>query len=333
MKRRLAALLLILALLCGCVPRRAGQSLPYMPSVDEPLPSATPAPTATPAPALSLEKMRYGSVGLLAEPTVLVSVYLNDAATGSVWSREAQDEAQRQVAMAVAWIEEQAAACGAQVQLYCDDGSAGSPLRRTYSVQARLRGGPESEESNAFLDEMDQLCATLDTEELQERYGTDRVGFLLFLPVSGTSFTMAHYAEDGAAFYHEYCCIYRYDAYAAQTEPESPATYAHEILHLFGAPDLYAGSSDVYVDEELTAYVEQTYPDDIMLSTYAPDGTNVYTGIEKILSPLTAYCLGLTESCPELELFPQLAGVEPGVFRYGASDGQDDWPDSGVIAV
>ena len=32
-------------------------------------------------------------------------------------------------------------------------------------------------------------------------------------------------------------------------EDESPATYAHEILHLFGAPDLYAGSGDPYVDE------------------------------------------------------------------------------------
>ena len=327
MKTRLAALLLALALLCGCAAQRAAYTLPDMPTVDE-APSATPTPEPTPDP----DAARYGSVRLLKEPTVLVSVYLNDAATGSIWTQEARAETQRCLAMAVEWIEAQAAGHGARTELYYDDGSAGSPLQCTYAVQSRLRGGVDSEESAAFLDEMDALCATLDTAELRAQYGTDNIGFLLFLPVCGTSFTMAHYADDGFDFYHEYCCLYRYDAYAEQIEPESPATYAHEILHLFGAPDLYEGSADPYVDGELTAYVEQTYPDEIMLSTYDPDGENVYTAIEKTLSPLTAYCLGLVNSCPELPLFPQLADVEPGVFYYGGA-AQDLWPGSGVIAV
>lgn len=327
MKTRLAALLLALALLCGCAAQRAAYTLPDMPTVDE-APSATPTPEPTPDP----DAARYGSVRLLKEPTVLVSVYLNDAATGSIWTQEARAETQRCLAMAVEWIEAQAAGHGARTELYYDDGSAGSPLQCTYAVQSRLRGGVDSEESAAFLDEMDALCATLDTAELRAQYGTDNIGFLLFLPVRGTSFTMAHYADDGFDFYHEYCCLYRYDAYAEQIEPESPATYAHEILHLFGAPDLYEGSADPYVDGKLTAYVEQTYPDEIMLSTYDPDGGNVYTAIEKTLSPLTAYCLGLVNSCPELPLFPQLADVEPGVFYYGGA-AQDLWPGSGVIAV
>ncbi len=48
-------------------------------------------------------------------------------------------------------------------------------------------------------------------------------------------------------FYYEYSCLYKTDAYT-DGEPESPATFAHEILHLFGAPDFYEGSSDPYVD-------------------------------------------------------------------------------------
>lgn len=329
MKKRLAALLLCLALLCGCMARRQTQLMPDMPSVEDPRPT----PEATPAPTPQGKAARYGSVAQLQDPTILVSIYLNDAATGSVWTREARARTQQQVAMAVDWITEQAAGYGVTPQLYYDDGTEDSELCYTYSVQARLRGGVDSEESNAFLDEMDALCATVDTIDLHERFGTDRIGFLLFLPVSGTSFTMAHYAEDGLDFYHEYCCLYRYDAYAMQAEPESPATYAHEILHLFGAPDLYEGSADPYVDGELTAYVEQTYPDDIMLSTYDADGNNQYTSIDKVISPLTAYCIGLADSCPELQLFPRLAEVDPGVFHYEAGGTQDDWLDSGAVAV
>ena len=330
MKKRLAVLLTILVLLCGCTPRRSTQLVPDMPLVEAPAP--TPAPTQE-VPSFQQEELRYGSVALLEEPTVLVSVYLNDAGTASIWTKESRAASQQSVAMAVDWLCEQAAGYGVTPEIYYDDGTDNSPLCYTYSLRSRLRGGVDSEESNEFLDEMDALCATLDTAELQARYGTSRIGFLLFLPVSGTSFTMAHYAEDGADFYYEYCCLYRYDAYAAQTEPESPATYAHEILHLFGAPDLYAGSSDPYVDGELTAYVEQTYPDDIMLSTYAQDGSNLYTSIDKVISPLTAYCIGLTDTCPELALFPQLEEVEPGVFHYGSGSSQDLWPDSGVVAV
>lgn len=328
MKKHLAVLLVLLVLLCGCGPRTERQVVPDMPSVEDPAP--TPEPTQEPVP--QTDETLYGSVGLLEEPTVLVSVYLNDAATGSIWTREARAAARQSVAMAVDWLTEQADSYGVTADISYDDGSDTSPLSYTYSVRARLRGGVDSEESNAFLDEMDALCATLDTAELRARYGTDHVGFLLFLPVSGTSFTMAHYAEDGTDFYHEYCCLYRYDAYAADPEPESPATFAHEILHLFGAPDLYEGSSDPYVDGALTAYVQQTYPDDIMLSTYAEDGSNLYTSIDKVISPLTAYCIGLTDSCPELTQFPQLAEVEPGVFHYGGQP-QDLWPDSGVVTV
>ena len=340
MKPRLRspALLLAALLLVGCArgdlsyARGPGSRLEQMPDLSEPeTPTPEPQPGTLWTDGLTAAQQKYGSAGLLAWPCVLYSVYLQQP-DGPGWSEEEIARSQRNLEVAVDWITQQAAAYGVQAQLSYDDGSDNSPLSYTYSLRSRLRGGVDSEESNDFLDEMDMLCATLDTVDLHNQYGTDHIGFLLFLPVDGTSFTMAHYAEDGVNFTYEYCCLYRYDAYAAQAEPESPATFAHEILHLFGAPDLYAGSSDPYVDGELTAYVEQTYPDDIMLSTYAEDGSNVYTSIDKVISPLTAYCIGLADSCPELALFPQLADVEPGIFRYGGGT-SDYWPDSGVVAV
>lgn len=49
-----------------------------------------------------------------------------------------------------------------------------------------------------------------------------------------------------------------------------------------------------------------------MVSTYEDDGTSRFDVITKEISPLTAYCLGLTDTCPELEQFPLLTQVEPG---------------------
>ena len=86
-------------------------------------------------------------------------------------------------------------------------------------------------------------------------YGARQIAFFVLSAISGTSFTMAHYADDGASFYYGYSCLYKTDAYT-DGEPESPAP-CHEILHLFGAPIL-RGQQRPYVDATLTAYVEET---------------------------------------------------------------------------
>ena len=336
MRTKFTALLLAVLLLTGLTGcsaytrwKLSSPLIPYTQST----PAQIPAPTATPQPdaGLSRRQMVYGSAGLLTEPTVLVSVYINDAAGGRVWTEDAKALTRQYLATAVQWLNEQAETYGQTLQLYYDDGTANSPLCRTYTPRAAIRGGRSSDESDALLTELDAVSDTLDTAELQKTYGTDRVAFLYFLPVSGASFTMVHYADDGSNFYHEYSCLYRYDVYAGEGESESPATYAHEILHLFGAPDLYEGSSDDFVDDALIAYVEETYPDEIMNSTYNDDGTSSFDSVNKAISPLTAYCLGLTDTCPELEQFPKLANVAPGVFRYPIDDPADSGstPDAG----
>ena len=342
MRTKITALLLAVLLmmgLTGCSAyarwKLSTPTLPYTQAT--PAPSAAPAPTQQPSSGLSRRQKLYGSAGLLTEPTVLVSVYINDAAGGRVWTENAKAETRQYLATAVQWLHEQAETYGQTLNLYYDDGTANSSLCRSYTPHAAVRGGRDSDESDALLTELDAVSATLDTAALQQTYGTDRIAFLYFLPVSGASFTMVHYADDGDDYYYEYSCLYRYDVYAADGESESPATYAHEILHLFGAPDLYEGSGDPYVDRALIDYVAETYPDDIMVSTYEDDGSSRFDAITKEISPLTAYCLGLTDTCPELAQFPLLADMTPGVFSYGA-DGEtgsaeagESWP--GAVAV
>ena len=118
----------------------------------------------------------------------------------------------------------------------------------------------------------------------------------------------------GEYYLTEFSCLYLYDVYEDPGTFEGPAVYAHEILHLFGASDLYEDSSDVYVTPELTGYVARQWPDAIMYYTYNDDNSISYDHIEKTICPLTAYRLGLCDTFPGIERFPGAAADPPGTY-------------------
>lgn len=327
-----AACLLLLAGCAGRVTRLPAEAA--IPHVD-----GTPAPTAAPdgddrydfwngEGALPTEEAAlYGSVGLITEPTILVSVYL-DEASGRSWDEEGIAESRRHLAVAVDWLREQVASYGAELPLYYDEDGSALCLRRT--VDHRFNGDDEGDDFHLLLD---GLCAELDTDALHEAYGAGRVGFLFFPPTEGSSYTMAHYAEDGGWYYHEYSLLYRYDVYSDPGTAESPAVYAHELLHMYGAPDLYEGSADYYVTDELADYVYETWPDAIMQYTYNDDGSIDYDRIQKSLCPLTAFRLGLCDTFAGIERFPAAAELPAGVFAEGPLDAAPGLADLGGIAV
>ena len=141
---------------------------------------------------------------------------------------------------------------------------------------------------------------------------------MLFRSVEGASYSILHYLEDGGNYLNEFSCLYLYDSYAGEKTYNSPTVYAHEILHLFGAADLYVGSRDTFVTQPLAQYVLNTWPDAIMYYTYNSDNGISYDHIEKTLCPLTAYRLGLVDSFPGSEQFPAATQDPPGVFSNGA---------------
>ena len=329
----LAALAMGLCLLAGCAAQPAAPAqatIPHIETSPQPTVAPSPTPTQTPAQQQDLQQV-YGSCGLLAWPSVLYSIYLQDDA--NPWTEEALAQTRQNLAVAVDWITQQAQTYNAQPKIYCDTGE------NNLSTFAAYKAGltEDTTTGTTFYNDVDTLTAQVDVEFIQQQYGTASIGYLIFLPVEGASYSILHYLEDGGNYLNEFSCLYLYDSYAGEKTYNSPTVYAHEILHLFGAPDLYEGSSDPYVDEALVSYVADTYPGDIMLSTYEDDGSSRFDAITKEISPLTAYCLGLTDTCPELAQFPLLADMTPGLFSYGA-DGEagsaeagESWP--GAVAV
>ncbi len=74
-------------------------------------------------------------------------------------------------------------------------------------------------------------------------------------------------------------------------------TYAHEILHLFGAPDLYEARQGI--TQEYVDHLEKTDSRDIMFNSYRGD----WDSGRVTFSELDAYYTGLTDRCEDVETY------------------------------
>ena len=72
-----------------------------------------------------------------------------------------------------------------------------------------------------------------------------------------------------------------------------PSTYAHEIMHCFGAHDLYYANA--YISQEYVDYCKKTGSNDIMYTVN--DGKWIINDFTE----LDAYYVGLTDHCDEVE--------------------------------
>ena len=97
-----------------------------------------------------------------------------------------------------------------------------------------------------------------------------------------------------------------------------PSTIAHEMLHTFGAPDLYTtgGISSYFgITQEFIDYLKQNNVNDIMRvdADFDPDkGEADYESVWQEMTEITAYYLGLTDHSEIVEQW----GLEPSQHSY-----------------
>ena len=244
-----------------------------------------------------------GSVGLLTQPTTLYSVYLDRPE--AAWSREDRQFQADQLALALDWLEERAGEYGVSLSLT-------TQVQDPTLAGTALYEGPVGEGIGPLVSDLDawarEICAGLG-----EGAPTERVGVLLFLPGPGNPYTVVCDPENGEEYYWEYSVFYQYTLDGPENQWPGPAVLAHEILHLFGALDLYPGQQGVSLTTART--IADAYPREIMVTVRDPRGQVELTGMDQTLSPFTAWRVGLTgdpapfEDCPEAAWPP---GVWPG---------------------
>ena len=228
-----------------------------------------------------------GSARYLEGDNLLYSLFVDTPK--SKWTDEEKKQALTELLLAADYIEDQAKEYHCKARLVCN-----------WQENSDLTGSAEVDfgitDEEDFLDRLDEEIAIwvenkVDYEELKETYGAEGIALLVFVNNPGTSYAIVF---DGTDNPKESLILFR---------EEPPSVYAHEILHLFGAHDLY---KDAEYTEEVTGYVETAYPMELMYTVTDESGVAHYDKIVNKVSPITAYHLGWIDYTEEIDIFPQL---------------------------
>lgn len=228
-----------------------------------------------------------GSAEYLEGRNVLYSLFV-DTPEG-IWQPEEKAQALAKLRVAADYIEDAAAEYGVDTELIYDWENDTDLIGQTWT-ELMIRDGEDFENR---LDEEIALWLKkiVDYERLKKVYEADGAALLVFVDQPGVSYAIVF---DGTDNPKESVIMF---------QGESPAVYAHEIMHLFGAHDLYEGAE---YTAEVSAYVKETYPLEIMYRVTDKSGNSYDEKIVNILSPITAYHLGWIDETEEIERFPQL---------------------------
>lgn len=140
----------------------------------------------------------------------------------------------------------------------------------------------------------------INSENLRKKYQADSVIYMVYLnaPEGNTQPSCTRDFYTGMPYPYEICYMQMRNSQGLSV----PAVFAHEMLHTFGAPDLYwTDSYSVFelsygITKEYTDYIKKNRLNDIMRITWDPqNGKYVSDAILQDITDITAYYVGLTD--------------------------------------
>lgn len=261
----------------------------------------------------------YGSVGRLQGRIAVVSVFASEG--DHVWDYEdaetykAYSRCYFSLKTACEYLENECAGYGKDVE-FLWDWMTYDHLYYTTTIDEDfsdiLAGNfPISKAAWKFIDN------NVNSEGLRNLYQADSVIYLFFLnsPEGNTQPSCTRDYYDGMPYPYEICYVQARNSMGLTI----PAVMAHEMLHAFGAPDLYwtdtysVFSLDYGITKEYTDAIKKDGLNDIMRITWNPE-TGQYEK-DKILqhvTDITAYYTGLTDYSETVEKW----GFEPSDFDH-----------------
>ena len=243
-----------------------------------------------------------GSVNLVAGKTVMVTVFVGDE--NNEWTDEESQYVAYAQKTAAEYIMAQAKSCGktSEIITWSEENSDLAYDVNIDNVYNESRDDSTSEYIDLIQGEIDLLPIS----DIEQKYGTDSIGFIVVLDTPGNSYAFPYSAYDEGYCYNEFVTMYMYDESSDYGVYESVPAYAHEILHLFGAVDLYKAVESDGVTEEVYEYASENLQGALMYTTYEPDESGSTTGVSQYLSDITLAMTGLIADNEVVAQFPSL---------------------------
>ena len=244
-----------------------------------------------------------GSAGELDGRIVVVSIYLTDKKRDWDFTNETdrlrREHSLNYLGIALDWITENAARWGKYPE-FIYDWEQNDDLYYEMTIDENVANDYEDP-----TDDMNEMIMDyVDPESLLEEYDADSIVYLAFINSPLTNDTVSFTIPYDDSLGDETCEIC-YIFLCSDGEEENPASYAHEILHTFGAPDLYTyddPATNYNIDRDFVSYCETNHPNEIMVTTYDVDTDEpYYDHISNELTEITAYYIGWTDSSKEAE--------------------------------
>ncbi len=253
------------------------------------------------------DQFPLGTCAELDGTTLVISIYADDQTTS--WDMEDDKDAEMMMRMygylrsGFDWIIEQGKGYGKDIT-FVSDFMENPDLMYTANLDADFSDGQAhlADQKNALL----QADWETKGHELMDKYGADNIMFVYYFNepedtqmVSGAAAYNQNAIFEDLPFDSMVLSPYVYG------QEQGPATYAHETLHLFGAPDFY--TPDVYgnncgITQEFVDYCAENHANEIMTNNY--DIYNMRVDLNKVtndLTDLTAYYIGWIDSNPECD--------------------------------
>ncbi len=232
-----------------------------------------------------------GSARSLDGTTVVFSVFASDLSVK--WDEKSQTDAETMkdtldnLWRGTSYLTEQVAAFG-KTASFIYDWERDDDLKYTASFDDNL----VTEYGDKYEVQRNWVLQNIDTDAVKAKYNADNAVYLFFFNTDYSNqvnpWTLGY--TNCSEYDVEFCNIYvKFD----DVFISPPATYAHEIMHCFGAHDLYYANA--HIPQEYVDHCKKTGSNDIMYTVN--DGKWIINDFTE----LDAYYVGLTDHCDEVE--------------------------------
>ena len=236
-----------------------------------------------------------GSAGTLDGTTVVVSIFAND--TNSEWNETEDAEKITNInsylSIACDYLEDVTRSYGKEA-LFIADFEEYADLKYEMNFSYSLTNQEVIDEGDVDYDVWEYIDDNIDTASIKSKYDADNLVFMLFIDSDkdNEAITCTRNYYTGMPYEYEIVYLYNIDYELVNC----PAVYAHEILHTFGAPDLYVEDENYNITDEFLTYVEENMSNDIMLTCSDVDTYEYhYDSITNEVGEVTAYYVGLID--------------------------------------